>query len=217
MRSNSGLLELVKWLAFAGMLVDHAWKVLAFDAPLWAVIVGRMVFPAFALVFAYNVARPGADVWRIVRRLVLFGLIAQPVHALAFQDVAPLNILFTFAVAACAIGLWSRPWAVALVVLVGGLFVDYAWVGVMFVLAGWYWWRRPETWEAAAAVALAYSALCWWNGNAWAMWTVPLLVVLQQRTSLHWPRWGAAFYVAYPVHFAALMALRAAGVGGAHG
>lgn len=64
---------------------------------------GRVAFPLFALVMAYNLAQPGADAVKSVRRLDTWGLIAQPIHALAFGYWPQLNILLTFALCAAAI------------------------------------------------------------------------------------------------------------------
>ena len=45
---------------------------------------GRIAFPVFAFVMTYNLAQPGADVAKSVRRLMIWGLIAQPTHAVLF-------------------------------------------------------------------------------------------------------------------------------------
>ncbi|HHA2558579.1 TPA: TraX family protein [Stenotrophomonas maltophilia] len=88
---------------------------------------GRVTFPLFALVMAYNLAPPGADPVKSVRRLGMWGLIAQPVHALAFGYWLPLNILLTFALCAAAIhAAGQRKWIVlAFASAVLPAFVDY--------------------------------------------------------------------------------------------
>ena len=98
-----GALEALKWIGLAAMLGDHVDKAL-FDDGLAALSeIGRIAFPLFALVFGYNLARPDGD-WadtyrRVLRRLLLFGIIALPFSVLAFErwDLLPLNILFTLA------------------------------------------------------------------------------------------------------------------------
>ncbi|WP_373401632.1 TraX family protein, partial [Klebsiella pneumoniae] len=88
----SGARELLKWIALLAMTGDHVAKV----------VFGGYV-PLFALVMACNLAQPGADLRKSIRRLALWGLIAQPLHAFAFGSWLPLNILLTFALAAVAI------------------------------------------------------------------------------------------------------------------
>ncbi|MGX9080324.1 TraX family protein, partial [Klebsiella pneumoniae] len=64
---------------------------------------GRIAFPLFALVMACNLAQPCADLRKSMRRLALWGVIAQPLHALVFGSWLPFNILLTFALAAVAV------------------------------------------------------------------------------------------------------------------
>lgn len=58
---SPGALESLKWLALGLMVIDHlnaylwAWRY----PPLYAL--GRLTFPLFAFVLAYNLARPGNE------------------------------------------------------------------------------------------------------------------------------------------------------------
>lgn len=211
--------ELLKWLALVLMTGDHAAKV--FTGGYIPVVseLGRVAFPLFALVMAYNMAQPGADAARTLRRLLLWALIAQPVHAWAFGSFLPLNVLWTFALAAACLALHQRGrtvWAV-LVFAVGGLFVDYQWAGVGMVIAWWSFYRMDpynRDWHAPGSrpmlvctvlALLTFLPLCMFNGNAWALLAIPLL----QIARWHWPvprtRW--AFYVYYVGHLALFAAL----------
>lgn len=198
---SSGAREALKWIALLLMTGDHVAKVVFGGYVPVLSELGRIAFPVFALVMACNLAQPGADTGKSIRRLLLWGAIAQPLHMLAFGHPLPLNILLTFAVAALAVLALAqgRPW---LMLLAGGLLpalVDYQWVGVALVVLGWIGFRNRVWWLPLPALA----ALCWHNGNGWALLAVPLLLALAK---VRWrlPRWRWSFYLYYVGHLAIL-------------
>lgn len=219
-RVTSGGLELVKWFALACMVVDHVNAMFfARELPLWADIAGRLAFPLFALVFAFNLARPGVDLWRVGSRLMLAGAIAQPMHGLAFGTLYglwPLNIMFLFAGFVAMVALLERG-SVAAAFLVGlavSLLVEYSAAGVLLCLSAWAFFRRPSM-ETGSAVLVSFACLCLLNGNAHALWALPVFAMMV-RSPVALPRSRWAFYAFYPAHLAALVLL-VAGVGAAHG
>jgi len=193
--------ELLKWLAVLLMTGDHVAKVIYGGYVPGLSEAGRAAFPLFALVMAYNLAQPGADLAKAIRRLGLWGLIAQPVHAWVFGYWLPLNILLTFtlcAVAVYAIGL--RRWGVLVfAAAVLPLFVDYQWAGVGFVLLAWGAFKSRQFWPLLPA----FAGLCWFNGNLWALAAIPVALVLAS-VSAPVPRGRWAFYGYYVGHLACL-------------
>ncbi|WP_440570630.1 TraX family protein [Stenotrophomonas muris] len=198
---TSSAREVLKWLAVVLMTCDHVAKVIYGGYVPGLSEAGRVAFPLFALVMAYNLAQPGADAVKSVRRLGMWGLIAQPVHALAFGYWLPLNILLTFALCAAAIyAAGQRRWVVlAFAAAVLPAFVDYQWAGVGFVLLAWLAFRRRQYW----LLVPAFAAICWFNGNLWALAAIPVALGLSR---LVWPvprgRW--AFYCYYVAHLACI-------------
>ncbi|CDF76790.1 trbP-related [Stenotrophomonas phage SMA6] len=162
---------------------------------------GRVAFPLFALVMAYNLAQPGADVGKSVRRLALWGAIAQPVHALAFGYWLPLNILLTFGVCAAAVyAACQRNWIVlAFAAVVLPAFVDYQWAGVAFVLLAWLGFRTGRL----LLTLVAFAPLCAFNGNLWALVAIPAALGLS-HTAWSVPRGRWTFYGYYVAHLACL-------------
>jgi hypothetical protein len=201
---TTGGRELLKWLAVILMTGDHVAKVIYGGYVPGLSEAGRVAFPLFAMVMAYNLAQPSADVVKSVRRLMLWGLIAQPVHAVAFGYWLPLNILLTLALSAAAIyAVNQRGWgalvAFALTALVLPAFVDYQWTGVWFVLLAYWAYRQ----QSPGALLIGFVPLCIFNGNLWAVAAIPvgvLLVRIQWRV----PRAGRVFYGYYVGHLAAL-------------
>ncbi|WP_367382392.1 TraX family protein [Stenotrophomonas cyclobalanopsidis] len=198
---SSGGRELLKWVALLLMTGDHVAKVVFCGYVPVVSELGRVAFPLFALVMACNLAQPGADLRKSIRRLLIWGAIAQPLHLLAFGQTLPLNILLTFAVAALAVLALAqgRAW---LMLLAGGVLpvlVDYQWAGVALVVLGWIAFRNRLWWLLLPALA----ALCWTHGNGWALLAVPLLWAMA-RVPWRVPRWRWSFYLYYVGHLAVL-------------
>ena len=198
---TSSAREVLKWLAVVLMTCDHIAKVIYGRYVPGLSEAGRVAFPLFALVMAYNLAQPGADAVKSVRRLGMWGLIAQPVHALAFGYWLPLNILLTFALCAAAIyAAGQRRWVIlAFAAVVLQAFVDYQWAGVGFVLLAWLAFHRQQYWLLVPALA----AICWFNANLWALAAIPVALSLS-RVAWPVPRGRWAFYGYYVGHLACL-------------
>lgn len=198
---TSSAREVLKWLAVVLMTCDHVAKVIYGGYVPGLSEAGRVAFPLFALVMACNLAQPGADVAKSVRRLGMWGLIAQPVHAVVFGYWLPLNILLTFAL--CASIVWlaeQRRWAgLALAAAILPLFVDYQWIGVGFVLLAWCAFRWRQFWPLVPA----FGGICWFNGNLWALAAIPVALVLSRVVWLV-PRGRWAFYGYYVAHLACI-------------
>ncbi|SNY57143.1 TraX protein [Stenotrophomonas sp. CC120223-11] len=198
---SSGARELLKWIALLTMTGDHVAKVVYGGYLPVVSELGRIAFPLFALVMACNLAQPGADLRKSIRRLVGWGVIAQPLHALAFGYWLPLNILLTFAFAAVAVHALANNRPVQLLLAAGVLpmFVDYQWAGVGSVLLAWIAFQHRAWWLLLVGLA----AVCWANHNGWALLAVPV-VLLAARVSWQLPRWRWAFYGYYVGHLAVL-------------
>lgn len=196
---TSSAREVLKWLAVVLMTCDHVAKVIYGGYVPGLSEAGRVAFPLFALVMAYNLAQPSADVVKSVRRLGAWGLIAQPVHVLAFGYWLPLNILLTFTL--CAAVIWladQRRWVgLALAAAILPLFVDYQWAGVGFVLLAWCAFKWRQFWPLVPA----FGAICCFNGNLWALAAIPVALALS-RVAWPVPRGRWAFYGYYVGHLA---------------
>ncbi len=218
---RSGTLEALKWIGLAAMLGDHVNKALFGDQLPALSEIGRIAFPLFALVFGCNLARDntsGNQYWpqtyrRVLRRLLLFGIVAMPFSVLAFQrwDLLPVNILFTLAV---GLGL---VWCIrrnditgallgSVLFLGGGLLVEFHWPGLLLIVACWACFARPgvAAWLGALASLLL---VCVVNGNFYALLALPV-AWLVSRFDIELPRNRWLFYVFYPAHLAVLAGLR---------
>jgi hypothetical protein len=215
LRIADGTLEALKWLALALMLLDHVNTFLYDRALPGAYQAGRWVAPVFAFVLAYNLARPGALAQgvhgRVMRRLLLYGVLATPPFMAMVGNWWPLNIMFLLlAGTAVVYGLDrgdARGLAVAgLALVAGGLLAEYFYPGVAMVVTAWVYCREPNGRHFAAWV-LAVASLWLVNYNFWALTAVPTLL-LATRVDLRVPRVRRVFYAFYPAHLAVLWWLR---------
>lgn len=198
---SSGGRELLKWLALLAMTGDHVAKVVYGGYLPVISELGRIAFPLFALVMACNLAQPGADLRKSISRLAAWGVIAQPLHALAFGYWLPLNILLTFALAAVAVHALAsnRPLLLLLAAGMAPMLVDYQCAGVGFVLLGWLAFRHRAWW----LLLVGWAAVCWVNHNGWALLAIPVALAVA-RVQWRLPRWRWAFYGYYVGHLALL-------------
>lgn len=224
---NDGALEAIKWLALVLMTGDHINKYLLGGQVHALYAAGRLVFPLFAFVFAYNLARPSAlasgAYQRAMKRLAAVGVLASvPFIGLGglLYGWWPLNILASFLLSAATIylverGGMARVGLAALLVLAGGLFVEFWWPGIAMTLAAWRYVRRPSTgafltWIAATA---ALGCIPWLLARvpmALGLWSLAALpvIALASRLQLRVPRLRWAFYAYYPAHLAVLWAIQ---------
>ncbi len=214
---STGALEALKWLALLAMVADHVNSFWLHGTVLPLQAFGRLAFPLFAFVLGYNLARREPPVvTRLVGRLLLAGLVAQPFFMLLTRSAWHLNVLFTFALAAVLVAGWLRVTtrtgraALVALALVGGAFVEFNWYGLALVVAAHQACRR-QTHGAALTLLAALLALTLWlvaasGPVAWAgMAAWPVVWLVRQR-ALAWRRWPGVFYVFYPLHLALLAA-----------
>ncbi|MCU0569144.1 MAG: conjugal transfer protein TraX [Oculatellaceae cyanobacterium Prado106] len=139
----------IKLLAALLMLLDHIGAVLLPDVILLRVL-GRLSFPLFAWLLVQGEAHT-RNFWRYFLRLLLLGLIAQPIYWFTFGSDR-LNILFTLALGLlCLRGVRRFP-RLGLLIGVGVgaiamvLDAEYQWYGIGMILLiqqfrhQWEWW-----------------------------------------------------------------------------
>ncbi len=198
---TSGQQEALKWLAITTMLIDHV-GVILLPEWLWLRWVGRLAFPLFGLLIAYNIAVRGVPPARYLRPLAVFAAVSQPIYSWAFGTLQ-LNIFFTLFLGVALV--WSLEASTLhnVLVLAGlavlGPFVDYSYPGVLLILVFVMALGNRWFWPLAGVVVVALNI--WLGYGA----VVPLLLgplvlaiskvpVTLERSS----RW--LFYGFYPLH-----------------
>lgn len=129
-------LDFIKVFAALLMVVDHVNKMFLGLDPYYDLI-GRCVFPLFALITAIHIKR-GSDMRSYVETMLPLGMLSQVPYVLAFLDplykgaldTVPLNIIFTL-----AIGGWVASYLREL-----PIYISY----LVFVPIGFYWYAQPH-------------------------------------------------------------------------
>lgn len=211
-------IELLKWIAIIAMTIDHIGTfILDQEYPVLNYI-GRIAFPMFAIIMAYNLARPRSSeaeskaIIGAIKRLLLFGLIASVPYHLLTNEELPLNIMFTLALAAVVILTIktgaensSRAYRYTLyfsahaVFLLCSIFVEYSFHGVALIVSAWLFFRYSSVLGLLGIIAITLG-LATLNNNYYAMLALPLLAssyfieVKIPRTPKYF------FYAYYPAH-----------------
>lgn len=218
-----GTLEALKWAAALLMVLDHSNKFLYGEKLPVIFQVGRIVMPIFGFVLAYNLARPSALARgvhsRMMFRLALWGLAASPMYIILNGMVVkanawwPFNILFMLMLVVALIQLIEqggakRIAAAVALFLVAGAFVEFLWFGVACCLGAWGYCRKPNRGRLLLWI-LGTLSLSVVNGNAWALASIPVLLLLT-KLNVRMPRWRWAFYALYPLHLLAILSVKLA-------
>jgi hypothetical protein len=208
---EDGSVEVLKWLALILMTIDHINHFLfRMQVPVMYEL-GRIAMPLFGFVLAYNLARhdtlqKGIHV-RTMRRLLIFGLLAAPFF-IALKSKLPLNIMFTLLLATYLIYLIERNERndrsiCALIFIIGGFFVEYAWLAPAYCLAAWWFCKSPSLVRGLLWVGI--TGLLWvMNLNYWAYAALPI-IFLAPYIKIKVPRLRFVFYAYYPLHLALLL------------
>jgi hypothetical protein len=210
---TSGQQEALKWLAIVTMTIDHI-NALLFnysEQPLFWI--GRLAFPLFAFLMAYNLVVRKVKPTRYVYPLVVFALCTQPVYYLVFNNWTG-NIFMTLALGVLFVGLqrmaaqripmWLSYLFIAPLVAIPALHVDYGIPGVFLIPVVVFFLEHPRP---LLLVGLGFYLLA---VNTFGPYSVmPLLLVpiiyfmsrfdLPLRRANPW-----LFYLFYPVHLLVL-------------
>ena len=151
--------SLLKLIALVFMFTDHAGKMLFANLEGMRVL-GRIAFPLYAwcMVVGFHYTR---CVWKYCLRVLLVGLVSQPLYMLALNHTwSEPNVFLTLLLGLCA--LWgirekkagSHIWAPVLTICLATLLhADYGWKGVLFLIV---LYAVRDSRPAIAAVMVSY-------------------------------------------------------------
>jgi hypothetical protein len=208
-RLTVGTQESLKLLAMVLMVVGHsAFLWLDGDAYVWARVAGRLVFPVFALLTAYNLSVRGVAPRRYLLPLLVLAIVSEPFYQLALGMTG--NIIWATLGGVVLVGLWDRTleprrWYLAglLVYLpLAYLFVGFGLAGVFLVPAFVLAIRYSVAASHLLLAVLLVSLNPWHPGMLVPLLALPLFL-LAARVDIpmrRMPRWlWSAFY---PAHLA---------------
>jgi hypothetical protein len=197
------------------MLLDHINAILFDFRYPWMLYVGRLAFPLFAFLLAYNLEVRQVPFSRYWPRLLVFALLSQPIYQWATGNDA-LNIFFTLLASTALHTAWKeltrrgleryRP-LLLLPVLVAATLVDFGLMGVLMVRVWANVLQKPSrlNWAVWAIVILG---LNYYLPPSWmALLSLPLIALVRTLEGDSFrARWF--FYLFYPAHLLVLAGLR---------
>jgi hypothetical protein len=208
--------EFLKWVAIATMTVDHIGLVLY---PEYTVLrfVGRLAFPLFAYLLVL-----GVESTRTLRgyfnRLLFFGLVSQIPFALAngVQPWEKLNIFFTLALGLTTVYLMEKNSPLIFIPLAASFLpVDFGIYGTATIL---FFYLLRKDWRVGTGLFALVNAVLYVIEPSYqplALLALPL-ILLHSWGRLNFGGGGRAhpvfrkyfFYVYYPLHLLALVAIK---------
>lgn len=200
-------LEATKWVAFALMIADHINGVIFDHASPTVYLLGRLVFPLFALALAEGLAAGGhLRAHGALKRLLVWALVAQVPWSM-FDQVDILNVLFSLAAGlAVYLGIFANLPSLRRVLYIGvgacgSLLCEYTLPGLVMVV-GALWYRESDTWKSRSVFALGLVLLFASNGTWFQLLAWPAFLGLRYVGNL--PRIRHLFYYAYPAQWLVL-------------
>lgn len=225
LRLSSSQQTLLKWLAMALMLLDHANRTLWSFQP-WAFSLGRIAFPLFAFLIAYNLTVRGVKPGRYVLPLLGFGVISQLPAMLALgRDVLPLNIFFTLALGVSFLPLrawlaqhlpqgriWQfLSWLAALyLVMLFGIVVEYGPLGVLLIPGIIMFLNRPHFMTGTLLMAQLVLVNNPHITSLTALLAIPVIYAVSTLELPRLPRLRWLAYSFYPAHLTVLWLVKIA-------
>ncbi|HTD72157.1 MAG TPA: TraX family protein [Steroidobacteraceae bacterium] len=204
-------IEAAKWLGLVLMLGDHVNLYLLDSRYPVLYLLGRLVFPLFALALGFGLAGRGSLVLRdTIRRLFVWACIAQIPWAF-FTHAPLLNVVFTLACGAVLYeAVFVRGWSFGRALLVVAAFLagcaaEFGVAGLFVVFAALWFAERCNAGQWVVLV-LAVVLLHAVNASFFAVLALPVFWVLYCHAEI--PRIRHFFYPAYAGQFVLLAFLR---------
>jgi len=233
LKLSDGSVEAIKWLAVLCMTIDHLNWFLLYPATgvLSPVLynIGRVAFPLFALLIAYNLARPRTNdnerraLLSALKRLLIFGVLSIYPYYLASSGITvPLNIMFALGLSVgliycLRIGADKKNrlarysiyfFTHAIFALLAGL-VEYSHYGAALIVSAWLLFRYESAIALLATLTFVFSLQAI-NVTPWALAAIPIFI-LGSVVEIKLPRVNKyVFYAYYPLHLLFITGIAAA-------
>jgi TraX protein len=213
---SNGQQETLKWLAIFTMTLDHLNRTLLFNTEPLLLWIGRVAFPLFAFLIAYNLVVRKVKPTRYLWPILIFALLTQPIYMWVMGGYTG-NIMFTLYFGILYVGLhelFSKRFSsllshavLVLIFFIPAMQVDYGPVGVFLIPLLVLYLKHPSF---AFLFLLAPYLLAVNTFAPYAIWgllSIPLIYLISRYpiTLTRSSPW--LFYLFYPAHLAVLKLL----------
>jgi TraX protein len=214
-------LELLKYIAFVCMILDHINTFLYQGKIPYFYEIGRLAMPLFCFTFAYGLGcRRKHEIktstkkseMNLVLKTLLNGVLSfYFFYCLNKPNIYwyPLNIMFLFSTVAFLIHyIENKPFDLnrfflcSIIFFICGAVVDYFWIGLLFCLAVYYYAKTNHIYTLGLLI-VSFLLLCWLNNNLFALLAL-ILIWINSLKKIQIPRIKNLFYFLYPTHLAVL-------------
>ena len=201
----------LKIIAILLMIIDHIGVVFFPEQPVWRII-GRLAFPLFAyqLAVGFQYTR---DRKRQLTYLMIFAMVSQSPYMMAIGvtlENLSLNVFFTFVLSYAFMMLWAMKKRVTFAIALALLFltlpaVDYGIYGILLPVGFYLLRNHPSLQVLLLVMATLAKAFVGSPLQSFAIFAIPLVLVVSlfKLPQVKLSKWF--FYVFYPVHLAILV------------
>lgn len=205
-------LEFIKWIAIVSMTLDHFGRILL-ENNLICLSIGRIAFPLFAFLIAYNYIFNTSNKFNYIKRLFIFALISQPffMYAFGFNN---LNIMFTLSFSLIFIYLFEYfeknsknkiekyIGCIVILFLIGfiGFFVDYIHFGILLVILFYVLLKYENNYILLIIGILIYFMNFKWNAILSTLGLISLLLIFKINIDFRIKVNKYFYYFYYPLH-----------------
>ncbi len=206
--------NVLKAVAILTMTIDHIGAILLPQVA-WLRIIGRIAFPIFAYQLAVGYVHTH-NLSHYVRRLAIWGLVAQPVYMIAL-GVKPwtLNIFATLLLGLLA--MWGcdhrRWWAVVLALGLSAVQLwlpavgpDYGLYGILLCLSSYVLFQHRDQLAMAHGLLHVLASVLFWPVQIYALASIPFILWPPRLRRGRVP--GLLFYAYYPMHLIIIVLVR---------
>lgn len=193
--------DFIKIVALVAMVIDHIGAVI-YPNFIILRIIGRIAFPIFAYHTALGFLKT-RNVYKYMLRLLLFGIITQPIYGALFMG--NWNIMFTLLCAVAVMYLWNlnnlKYKFISISILMISVFLpklDYGFFGILmsfsFML---YMDNKVKSFIIQAMLIVIYSVSIGVKVQCYAFFALPLIFT-DWKINIKLPKY--TFYIFYPLH-----------------
>jgi TraX protein len=205
--------DLLKLAAIISMVMDHIGALLIPDV-MFLRIIGRFAMPAFALLLGYNLTQRDVPPKRLIIPLIVFGLLAQPIYALA-SGTTHGNILFAFALGVMIVAVWhdleSQPIVRVVIVALlatASLFTEYPLTATALIMLSERLMTRVTSFNLITWMFCTLAANVFHPAALVGLLPLLMLFLLSRVSGSRLMTWRWFGYTFYPAHLGMLLLVR---------
>ena len=193
--------DFIKIIALISMVIDHIGAVIYPNIIIFRII-GRIAFPIFAYQTALGFTKT-KDVYKYMFRILLFGIISQPIYGALFKG--NWNIMFTLLYSVVVMYIWNigeiKFKILSMLILMLSIFLpqlDYGFFGILLTFSFMlYMDNRVKSFIIQSMLIVLYSISITVMAQCFAILALPIIFT-NWKINIKLSKY--TFYIFYPLH-----------------